>query len=352
MSNPRLSVIVPAHDSTSVLERVLAAIHASDLPRGEWELIVVDDASRDDTAAMAERQADRVIRLMAPAGGPANARNRGVAVARGDWLVFIDADVVIHADTLSGFTRVIDSEPGLVAVFGAYDEHPPAPGFLSQYRNLLHRYVHLVGAGEADTFWSGCGAVQRAAFDAVGGFDATRFPRPQIEDIELGYRLRQHGGRIRLAPEVQGAHLKVWRYTGSLRTDVVDRGVPWVRLLLERGALGASATLNLKRGERLKAVVTTVAAVLLVAGLLLLDSRALGLSVALLGGIAFTAHRQLTWFAARRGWAFALATIPFIWQYYLVSAACVAIGLVQHVAAGSPTGGTIRHPSPSKERPA
>lgn len=352
MSSPRLSVIVPAHDSTNVLERVLGAIHASDLKRAEWELIVVDDASRDATAEMAERWADRVVRLPAPAGGPANARNRGVAVARGDWLVFIDADVVIHADTLSAFTRVIDSDPRLVAVFGAYDEHPPAPGFLSQYRNLLHRYVHLLGAGDADTFWSGCGAVRRAAFDAVGGFDAARFPRPQIEDIELGYRLRRNGGGIRLAPEVQGAHLKVWRYVGSLRTDLFDRGVPWVRLLLERGALGASANLNLKRGERLKAVATTLAALLLVVGLLLRDPRPLGLSAAMLAGIALTAHRQITWFAARRGWAFALATIPFIWQYYVVSAACVAIGLAQHVAAGSPTAGPIVHRSSSKERPA
>ena len=194
--------------------------------------------------------------------------------------------------------------------------------------------------------------MQRTAFDAVGGFDAVRFPRPQIEDIELGYRLRQHGGRIRLAPEVQGAHLKVWRYVGSLRTDLFDRGVPWVRLLLERGALGASAKLNLKRGERLKAVATTLAALLLVVGLLFGDARSLGAAAALLGLIALTAHRQLSWFAARRGWAFALATVPFVWQYYLVSAACVTIGLAQHLAAGSPTVGTILPTPPSKERPA
>ncbi len=352
MSTPRFSVVVPAHNSTGVLARVLGAILASDLPRSEWELIVVDDASRDETAALAERFADRVVRLGPAAGGPAHARNQGVSVSRGTWVVFIDADVVVHSDTLSAFARVIDSDPGLVAVFGAYDDDPPATSFLSQYRNLLHRYVHLEGAGEADTFWTGCGAVQRAAFDAVGGFDAARFPRPQIEDIELGYRLRQSGGRIRLAPEVQGAHLKVWSLIGSLRTDLFDRGIPWVRLLLERGALGASANLNLKRGERLKAVATTLAAFLLVAGLVLGDWRALGAALVILAAVTLDARRQLAWFAARRGMWFALATIPLIWQYYLVSAACVAIGLTQHLAAGRPTI-TARIPSSlSKERSA
>ena len=57
---------------------------------------------------------------------------------------------------------------------------------VSQYRNLLHHFVHQHGHAEASTFWAGCGAIRRAAFDAVGGFDAARFPRPSIEDIELG----------------------------------------------------------------------------------------------------------------------------------------------------------------------
>jgi hypothetical protein len=271
-----------------------------------------------------------------------------VEVAHGDWVVFIDADVVIHRDTLSAFVRVIAGEPGAVAIFGSYDDHPPAPGFLSQYRNLLHRYVHLEGAGDADTFWSGCGAVQRAAFDAAGGFDPVRFQRPQIEDIDLGYRLRQRGGRIRLAPEVQGAHLKVWRWAGALRTDVFDRGVPWVRLLLERGKLANDANLNLKRGERMKAVATAFSALLLVAGLVLPDLRAVGVATAILAVVALGARRQLQWFAARRGWMFALATIPLIWQYHLISAVCVAIGLAQHVAAGSPSAGAIL-PTPPRE---
>ena len=335
MSAPRFSVIVPAHDSSAVLPTVLGAIAASDLPRDAWELIVVDDASRDDTAEVAGRFADQVVRLREPAGGPAKARNHGVARARGDWVVFVDADVVLHTDSLSGFARAIDEHPEVAAIFGAYDDAPPASGFVSQYRNLLHRYVHVEGAGEADTFWSGCGAVRRDLFNAAGGFDARRFPRPQIEDIELGYRLRDRGGHILLRPEIQGAHLKRWHFAGALRTDLFDRGVPWVRLLLERRKLAHHAKLNLKRGERLKAVSTALALAALLAGAISLRIELIVVAAVLFGAVAWSTRRQVRWFAERRGAAFALATVPMIWWYYLISGSCVVIGLVQHLAAGS-----------------
>ena len=82
---------------------------------------------------------------------------------------------------------------------------------VSQYRNLLHHFVHQEGNPEASTFWAGCGAVRRAAFDAVAGYDEARFRRPSIEDIELGYRLRRAGYRIRLDRDLQCTHLKRWR---------------------------------------------------------------------------------------------------------------------------------------------
>jgi len=81
--------------------------------------------------------------------------------------------------------------------------------------------------------WAGCGAVRRAAFVEVGGFQEG-YLRPSIEDIELGYRLSESGGRIRLAAEVQVRHLKRWTLASIVRTDVWRRGVPWTELLLER----------------------------------------------------------------------------------------------------------------------
>lgn len=332
-----LSVVVPAHQGERALPQVLGALCASDLPRGQWELIVVDDASTDDTARVAAAFADRVLSLTGRPHGPGYARNRGVSASRGEWVVFVDADVVVHVDTLRQFAAVAESADGVDAIFGAYDESPPAPQFISQYRNLLHRFTHLTNAGESETFWAGCGAVRRSAFLAAGGFDEFRYPRPQIEDIELGYRLRDRGGRILLRPEIQGAHLKQWTWRGSLRTDLFDRGIPWFRLLLERRRHSQRASLNIKRSEQLKTLLIGIALVLTVAASWFGNRQMLVLAGGAVLGVALSNWRQVVWFARMRGVAFAVSTIPMNLWYYVVSGTCVAVGCALHLRAGRPT---------------
>jgi glycosyltransferase involved in cell wall biosynthesis len=331
-AQPELSVIVPAYRAMALLPDTLGALVASDLPRERWELIVVDDAGNDDTGAVAARWADRVLILDGPPGGPGRGRNAGAVIARGRWLMFVDQDVRVHRDTLSRVAAIAAEQPDLVAMFGTYDAHPAEPGVLSEYRNLLHRQVHCAGAGDAETFWAGCGAVRRDAFEAVNGFDVARFPRGQIEDIELGYRLRDRGGRIRLDPGIQGTHLKRWTFAVMLRTDIRDRGIPWMRLLLERGNRKAAA-LNTGRTEQLKVILAAFAAVLLVAALPFSDSRlaiaALGLVLVLL----ISNIRTYAWFARQRGWGFTLLVIPLNLLYYLGNAVAAAIGVWQHLTA-------------------
>ena len=90
---------------------------------------------------------------------------------------------------------------------------------MSAFRNLLHHHVHQTGAGPADTFWTGLGAVRRAAFLDIGGFDEARYPHPSVEDIDLGRRLSDAGQPILLDPTIQGTHLKAW----TLAFDALDR---------------------------------------------------------------------------------------------------------------------------------
>lgn len=327
---PRLSVIVPAYQGERLLPVTLGALAASTLPRTQWELIVVDDGSTDATSAVAARWADQVVTLPGPPRGPGQARNRGAAVARGEWLVFVDADVVVHPATLGRVDAAARGPEDLAAVFGTYDDSPPAPGLVSQFRNLLHRYMHISVEGEAGTFWAGCGAVRRSAFQAVGGFDEVRFPRPQIEDIELGYRLRDNGGRIRIDSGIQGAHLKRWTFFGGMRTDLVDRGIPWVRLLLERGGLSRDENLNLKGGERFKTALVGLAVLLLPAALWLGPAAAaLGLGVLLL--VLLLNLPVLRWFAGEQGPGFALRVAPLLLWYHLVSGLAVVLGLGAHL---------------------
>lgn len=339
MATPLLSVIVPAHQGASVLPLSLGALAASDLARTSWELIVVDDASSDGTGELAQQWADRVVSLSGRPHGPGYARNRGAETAAGEWLVFIDADVVVHRDTLRCFVAAIEADPSMDAVFGAYDEAPPAQGFLTQYRNLLHRYVHLMSAGPTETFWAGCGAIRRSAFVEVGGFDERRYTRPQIEDIELGYRLGDRGHRIVICPEIQGAHLKHWRFLGSLRTDLLDRGIPWVLLLLERRRLARTANLNLKRGERAKAFLVGSALPLLIAAAAMRQPLLGLVATLILLSVALSNLPLFTWFARQRGPLFALAVVPFNLGYYLMSGFSVAAGVAAYLLRRRSTAG-------------
>jgi GT2 family glycosyltransferase len=238
-----LSVIVPVRDGAAYLRETLPALRKVLPP--DAELIVSDDGSTDGSPDAAFALGARVLRHDTPTG-PAAARNRGAGAAQGTLLVFLDADVRVRSETL---VRLVEAfaDPQVAAAFGSYDDEPAAPGWVSRYKNLAHHFVHQRAREEASTFWAGCGAIRRAAFDSVGGFDE-RYARPSIEDVELGYRLREAGLRIRLVPAARVTHLKRWTLRSWLVSDVRDRAVPWARLV--RSGRGLPRDLNFTGKDR------------------------------------------------------------------------------------------------------
>jgi cellulose synthase/poly-beta-1,6-N-acetylglucosamine synthase-like glycosyltransferase len=251
-------------------------------------------------------------------------------------VVFIDADVCVHSDTLSRFAAVFRDQPDLAAAFGSYDDEPGAPGLVSQYRNLFHHYVHQKNGGEAETFWAGCGAIRRAAFLDVGMYNEWQFSRPQIEDIELGRRLVDHGYRIRLCPEIQGKHLKRWTFRAMLATDIKDRGVPWSRLLLRRGETIESKTLNLKIQEKVNTAAVLLAGLLALVAVVARDVRWLGLALVVLLPVLISSFPLYRYFARRRGLLFAIAVLPLHLMYYAVNGVSVIMAMVLHQLVGDP----------------
>jgi glycosyltransferase involved in cell wall biosynthesis len=333
---PYLTVIVPAHNGAGVLPRSLEALAASDLPREAWELIVVDDASTDDTSLVAARYADTVVRLPGRPHGPAYARNRGFEVCRGEVVVFVDADVCVHRDTLRRFAHAFHSEPDVAAVFGSYDATPEGKGIVSQYRNLLHHYVHHRNAGEAETFWAGCGAIRSAVFESVGMYDEWHYSRPQIEDIELGQRITSRGHRIVLRPEIQGSHLKRWTFTQVVRTDLKDRGVPWTRLLIMQGQAIKSRALNLKTIEKVKTVLVGLSLATLFGAAITASAWWLAAAAALLLPVLVSNAGLYAFFLRERGVLFTLAVVPLNLVYYMLNAVSFAFGWLLHEAVGAP----------------
>lgn len=333
---PFMSVIVPVYQGSRVLPRSLAALRASDMPEGSWELLVVDDASTDATALIAAEYADTVVRLPGQPRGPAYARNRGVELARGEIIVFIDADVCVHPDTLRRFSAIFAHEPDVSAAFGAYDTSPEAPQLVSQYRNLLHHYVHWQSAGEAETFWGGCGAIRRQVFLEAGRYDEWSYPRPQIEDVELGHRVRRLGYRIVLRPEIQCKHLKRWTLRGVVTGDFRDRGVPWTRMLIQNGLATKTRTLNLRTVEKLNTVLVWLALGLVGVALLWRSWPAAAVAAGCLSIVIWLNRALYGFFVRTRGLWFAVAVIPLHTLYYVNNGFAVLYGWTLHHLFGEP----------------
>src|SRR5215472_3180011 len=157
-----ISVIVPVRNGSHVLGRCIEALNSSTYLN--FDVIVVDDCSTDTTPQIVERYGMRCIQTSRNMG-PGGARNLGSKHARGEILAFIDADVVLPPEGLRLMEEAFSGDPTLAAVFGSYDDEPGCDTFVSQYKNLMHHYVHQSSSELATTFWAGCGAVRKNVFE-------------------------------------------------------------------------------------------------------------------------------------------------------------------------------------------
>lgn len=319
----RVSVIIPVYRGGASFQECLASLAKTD-PRPH-EIIVVADGGEESDMATAVATGVKVLATPGRAG-PASARNLGARAATGDVVFFIDADVVVPPGVIETVAEVFDREPRVAAIFGSYDDAPGRPNFLSQYKNLSHHYYHQTAREDASTFWSGCGAVRRDAFLEATGFEEA-YGDPCIEDIELGYRLRDAGHKIRLHKALQVKHLKEWRLAGFIKAEIFGRAVPWTELILRHRRPGND--LNLRLSAR--------ASVLAAYGLLAALAAAFiwPPSVFVAGGLALALlllnARLYLFFCRKRGPLFALLTIPWNWFYYLYGGLGFVIGVARHL---------------------
>jgi glycosyltransferase involved in cell wall biosynthesis len=207
---PNISVVVPAFDAAATIERCIQALRRQSMPTEAYEIIVVDDGSADDTATRAIHAGARVVRLPSNVG-PGGARNTGVAVARGETIVFTDADCEPTPEFLAELTAPL-RDPQVGGAKGVY---------LSKQRSLVARFVqleyehrdqHAARQPWLDVVATYACCFRRRDLMRIGGFD----PRLRVcEDQELSFRLAASGVRTALVPGARTYHTHcdgIWRY--------------------------------------------------------------------------------------------------------------------------------------------
>ncbi len=209
--NALISVIIPAHNAAVFLPDAVESVRAQGY--SPIEIIVVDDGSRDDTAALAESLGvDRVVRRSAQSS-PSAARNAGYAVSTGDWLLFLDADDTLPPGTLTAYAAHIDTDQdiGIVGGFvhmvtlGGVDSsaaHAP-----TMQRNMPFINVHL-----------GAALIRRSVMEQVGTFDEALV---SAEDVDWYLRVEESGVRRVL---LRRSTLFYRRHTGNI-TQTQGRAV-------------------------------------------------------------------------------------------------------------------------------
>jgi glycosyltransferase involved in cell wall biosynthesis len=315
-SGPTVAVVIPFHGRHELLDRCLEAVGR--LSPRPAEVVVVGDGENEARLESAERHGCFVLSTSHRCG-PAAARNFGAAAVGSDVVLFVDADVVVPVDTVARVRRVFAEHPGTAAVFGSYDDRPPAPGLVSRYKNLLHHWTHQHAFEAATTFWTGCGAVRREVFLAAGGFDPSQ---PWLEDVELGYRLHAAGHRIILDRSLQVTHLKEWSLRGLLISDVFHRALPWTELVCRYRILPRD--LNTDVTGRVSGGLA-VAAALSLLGLLASPWCGVGV-VAALGGMSWLNRRLYRFFFRRGGLSLLLTGAVLHWLYLVYGTAVFVTG--------------------------
>ncbi|AOK15024.1 MULTISPECIES: glycosyltransferase family 2 protein [Burkholderia cepacia complex] len=227
-----LSVIVPAHSKAPRLALTLAGL-AGQSGCGDVELVIVaDNATPAVRQVIAAAPPARVVET--PGVGRAAARNAGATVARGEWLVFVDDDILVQADFLACHRSAQAEQPGLVhgmlrELIGLLRVDDPAlggpscppidaaalragcwsPGAARAVANPLEQAAEHAEAARWP--WLACAganlSVPRATWLASGGFDEAYGTRWGMEDIDFAFRLWASGVPVRLAPQARGYHM-------------------------------------------------------------------------------------------------------------------------------------------------
>lgn len=314
-----ISVVIPVRNGARALDACLQAACAAALP--DNEVVVVDDGSTDESAAIAARHPCRLVRPDSGRGASA-ARNAGAAAARGEIIFFTDADCILGPHTLPRAAATLEAAGPRTVVGGTYDTRPYDPGFFSAFQAVFVNYNETRCPGEPDYVATHAMAMRTTDFLTSGGFDEHFLPI--LEDVDFCHRLRRNGYRLRMDPQVLVRHSFGFNFAGSLR-NAARKVRFWTRYSVRNSDLlsdSGTASLGLKAAGVLAGlcwISLTAAAIFKIPALLV------PVPLSLLAAIA--ANRGLVRaFHAAGGHLFAAAATGYL---VLIYPAAIAFGAAQ-----------------------
>jgi glycosyltransferase involved in cell wall biosynthesis len=199
----KYSVIIPAFNASGTIARCLQALEDQSLPKKEYEVLVVDDGSSDQTSVVAKRFPVRYF--WQPNQGPAAARNRGASEAAGAIILFTDADCIPDHNWIEEMVKPF-ADYQVMAVKGAYKTEQKALTARFAQVEFEERYGMLRKAYSIDMVDTYSAAFRKIVFLSLGGFDPV-FPVANNEDTDFSYRMSMAGHRMIFQPMAVVQHL-------------------------------------------------------------------------------------------------------------------------------------------------
>jgi glycosyltransferase involved in cell wall biosynthesis len=305
--------VIPVHNGATTLGSCLEGLARQTV--SALEVIVVDDGSTDDSAAVARRYGARVIRQ--ECRGAAAARNRGIEAARADIILFTDADCRPEPDWAERMLAAFEDGP-VAGCKGAYISHQNS--LIARFVQLEHeaRYARTRRFDSIDFVDTYSAGYRRSVLQEVGGFDE-RFVGASVEDQELSFRVAAGGSRLVFAPEARVEHRHVETLRAYWRKKFrIGYEKPMVHRRHRGKLLHDSHTPALLRVQTALAVVGLAASALSVA------RRSVSPAAALCAGAILLSSAPLAWRNLRRDRAVGAVTPILV----AVRAAALGSGLV------------------------
>ncbi len=312
---PLVSVVIPNYNGAATIGPCLEAVFATHY--ANFEVIVVDDGSEDDSLARILRYPCRVVRMPRRAGAGA-ARNAGARASRGVVLFFTDADCLLQPDALAQAAAALGSATDL-AVGGTYTVLPSLPRFFDRFQSVFIHHFETRHAPRADYLATHALALAAATFRRHGGFAEGALPI--LEDVEFSHRLRRGGCRLTMIPALQARHVFDYSLARSLG-NACRKARYWTCYSLGAGDLLADSG-TASHELKLDVGAWCLSAALLAAGLAFTAPAWIAAAAALQAANAYANRGLLDAFRRAHGIRFAAASALY---YLLVYPVAVGAG--------------------------